>query len=208
VDKAGRARGRRPRITEHAAAPAGLTRKQVAQKWAWGLAAIGGGVYYLLASGNTFVVAAVPGVLVALIALWVRFVTRRRRRGDLYWTGLVSFVDDDFDDRDVFPFITRKRRRGFGRTGLSGGKLKVEAGGLSWLGGSLATPGCQISGSFFLPWSRILSVDIGDVPGKLNAIGGYVRFTVAGDASELYGEFLGSRRALLEGLRRSPLGRA
>jgi len=197
---------RRPRITEHATPPRGLARRQRAQRWAGGLAAIGCVIYLVGTSRNALAVVAVPGILVGLIAVWVRFVTRRRRRGDLYWTGFVSFVEDDFADTALFPHITRTPRKSLGRSGLSGGKLKVEARGLSWLAGSLATPRCEISGAFFLPWSSIVRVDIGDIPGKFNAIGGYVRFTVAGDASELYGEFLGSRGALLEGLRRTPLG--
>jgi hypothetical protein len=207
-DSTDRSQARRPRITEHAAPPRGLSATQVAQKWAVGLAAIGAASYLVLMSRSAFAVVAVPGVPIGLIAVWVRFVTRRRRQGDLYWTGFVSFVVDDFDNTKLFPDITRTRRMGLGRRGLSGGRLEVEARGLAWRAGSLATPRCEISGTFFLPWSRILSVDIGDLPGKFNAIGGYVRFTVAGDASELYGEFLGSRRALLEGLRRTPLGPA
>ena len=94
-----------------------------------------------------------------------------------------------------------------GRQGLSGGQLDVRADGMHWRAGSLATPRCEISGTFFLPWSSIRSVDVGYIPGKLRLLGGSVRFIVANDSSELYGEFLGSRRALLHGLQRTRLER-
>jgi len=74
-----------------------------------------------------------------------------------------------------------------------------------WRAGSVLTPRCEISGSFFLPWGKIERVDISDIPMKLRFLGGALTVYVKDDIEELYGEFLGSRRALLSGLRRSPL---
>jgi hypothetical protein len=84
----------------------------------------------------------------------------------------------------------------------------MRAEGVEWRAGSIATPRREISGVFFLPWTSIRCVDVGDIPGKSRLLGGSLRLIVDHDQSELYGEFLGSRRGLLAGLRRSPLGRA
>lgn len=118
----------------------------------------------------------------------------------------MSFDEDDFGSRELFPHIVRTHRPGLGRNGLSGGKLLIGPEGISWESGSVLTPRCEITGSFRVPWDRIESVDVSRIPMKANFLGGAVTFHIDGEDSELYGEFLGARKTLLRALRRTPLG--
>ena len=191
------------------ASPRVLPRSQVVVRWLTAVAALGLGFYYLVSSGAAALI--VTAVLLCVLGGaigWAFVVSRRRPQGSLYWRGFVSFDEDDFQDRNTFPYIIRTPRKSLGRQGLSGGKLELRAEGLEWRARSIATPRCEISGAFFLPWTSIRRADVGDIPGKSRLLGGSVRFIVDHDQSELYGEFLGSRRGLLGGLFRSPLGRS
>jgi hypothetical protein len=148
------------------------------------------------------VVVAVPVLAALAPAFWI---SRPRDGEELLWKGWVSFYEDDLSRRGLFPGLGRKSRPGFGRRGLTGGTLELRVDGMHWRAGGVLTPRSQVSGSFFLPWSKVESADVGSVPGKAKALGGYVRFVV-GKQTALNGEFFGSRTGLLHGLARSPLG--
>jgi hypothetical protein len=128
------------------------------------------------------------------------------KRGEEGHQFLVSFDENSFGDISLFPEIRRRPRSGRGRKGLSGGKLVIRQDGLRWRAGSIATPRCEISGHFFLPWSVIASVDVSDIPHSIDALGGAVTVFFTGDRGKLYGEFLGSRTKLLAALASTPLG--
>ena len=168
-----------------------------------------GTILYAGATGSYAATAPIVFVpIVIAIPVLASYFTSRARHGEngLLWRGHIAFDEDDFDDRVLFPSITRTPRPGLGRQGLSGGMLELRTDGMHWRAGSLLTPGCELSGSFFLPWTKIVSVDIGDIPMKVRFLGGAITIYVDGDSEELYGEFLGSRKGLLHALLRSPLG--
>ena len=121
-----------------------------------------------------------------------------------FWTGRVSFDEDSFEDKSRFPDITRTIKLNLGRKGLTGGRLRIESGGIHWNAGSLLTPHGQLHGSFLLPWKIIEGVEANRMPHRL-PVGGSLLISLAG-SQHLYGEFLGSRRRLLEAIKRSPLG--
>jgi hypothetical protein len=150
----------------------------------------------------------VGSLAVAVSVLAARaFVVSRRRDGvdGLYWRGHVGFVEDDFEDKSLFPNIRRTASSSFGRQGLSGGRLEIRTDGLAWDAGSVLTPRCELSGSFRLPWEAVEGADVSDIPMKSRLLGGALTFFLSG-GGEIQGEFLGSRRTLLDALRRSPLG--
>jgi hypothetical protein len=119
---------------------------------------------------------------------------------------LVSFDEDSFGDIRLFPAIRRTPRKSRGRKGFSGGKLEIREDGLHWRAGGIATPRCEISGHFFLPWAVITSVDIGDAQYTLKALGGALTIFLTEGRGQLYGEFLGSRTKLHAALSSTPLG--
>jgi len=119
---------------------------------------------------------------------------------------LVSFDETSFGEISLFPEIRRTPRRRRGRKGLSGGRLEIREEGLHWRAGGIATPRCEISGQFFLPWSVIASADVSDVPNTIKALGGALTLFLTEGRGRLYGEFLGSRTKLLAALSSTPLG--
>ncbi len=198
-------------MTEHAAPKEDVSafRKQMTTL-------IAGGVVFLLViallRGDVapfLVVGAIALVASALIG--VEFWRSRRRHGrdGIWWIGSVGFDEADFDDRSRFPdviHLSRSKRSQIGRLGISGGRLQIEDEGIRWTAGSLLTPRSLLGGSFFLPWHSIRSVDVSDIPFKVRWLGGGIRIYVGDKGQHLYGELLGSRRALLGALRDSPLG--
>jgi len=137
-------------------------------------------------------------VLLAFALLGPPFLYSGRRSGKdgVRWKGLVSFHEDDVDDPRLFPNLTRKDRGGVGRQGLTGGQLEVCDDGLRWRAGSIYTPRCQISGTFFLPWSEVHAIDVSYIPYKSKALGGSITLTVGSRAKEVGGEFLGRKPPL------------
>src|SRR5580658_3271082 len=117
---------------------------------------------------------------------------------------LVSFDENSFGDVDLFPYIQRKRKMKVGSKGLSGGKLEILEDGIRWRAGSIATPRAEISGHFFLPWTKIARVDVSDVPNTIKALGGAVTLFLTEGRGKVYGEFLGSRTKLIAALSSTP----
>jgi hypothetical protein len=66
------------------------------------------------------------------------------------------------------------------------------------------TPGAQLHGSFSLPWNLIEGIEANRIPHQL-PVGGSLTINLTG-GQHLYGEFLGSRRRLLEAIKRMPIG--
>jgi hypothetical protein len=193
------------RITEDSAAPRkGWARQRIGVS----VVVLALLVYAVVMDGKSLIGPLIAIAIVVAIALFVAFIFGRweRHPANAYWRGFVSFDENDFENRVLFPNITRNHRRSLGRQALSGGKLLIARDGISWEAGSMATPRCEISGSFRLPWERIEVVDVSRIPMKANFLGGAVTFHINGDDCELYGEFLGSRKTLLRALRRTPLG--
>jgi hypothetical protein len=124
--------------------------------------------------------------------------------GEEYWSGYVAFDEDDFADRSRFSDITRTVKPNRGRKGLTGGRLHMGSDGLHWKAGSVLTPGAQLDGTFFLPWSVIPSIEVNRIPHEL-PIGGALLIHLQG-GPHLYGEFLGSRKRLLDAVKKSPVG--
>jgi hypothetical protein len=208
----------RPGITEHSNAPGDVSafRKQLRLLVAVGLLALA----ILLAMSGSYALLVVFGVLLVVFGLVVvrAFSLSRPRDGSsgLYWKGLVSFNEEAFPitaggeafrDESKFPDILRIEKRSVGRQGLTGGHLRLKRDGIHWKAGSILTPGGQLHGEFFLPWSAVRSVDVSDIPYKSESLGAALRIYFPGSDDDLYGELLGSRKGLLHGLRMSPLGR-
>jgi hypothetical protein len=118
------------------------------------------------------------------------------------WSGYVAFDEGDFEDRSRFPDITRTDKPSRGRKGLTGGRLHMEADGLHWKAGSLRTPGSQLDGTFYLPWSVIESFQVARIPYTL-PVGGAVTISLQG-GSHLYGEYQGSQKRLIRAIKESP----
>jgi hypothetical protein len=196
------------RITENAAEPrnAATGKKVVRRVVLVGLLAVA----VLTAINGSYVFLVLAGVVVILFgtAIGFAFLISRRRSGSggLLWTGLVSFDENDFDDTNRFPDIHRSRRSSTGRQGLTGGRMRIKKSGVYWDAGSVLTPGGQLHGSVIIPWPSVESVDVSDIPYKSDVLGGAIRIYFAGGDQHLYGEFLGSRKGLMHGLLRSPLG--
>lgn len=194
------------RITEHSADPRTQSRlhRQISKLITVGIAVLL--VYWAIRGARVVIFIVAFVALLAVIPITHAFVIGRKRHGrdGLLWRGLVSFIEDDFDDRSLFPDIRRTPSSSIGRRGLSGGHLEIRSDGLSWEAGSLLTPRCELSGSFRLPWEEIETADVSDIPMKLRILGGAITFGLT-DGSEIQGEFLGPRTALLQGLRLSPL---
>jgi hypothetical protein len=121
---------------------------------------------------------------------------RRSGREGVLWKGLVSFHEDDVDDRKLFPQLVRTKRGGRGRQGLTGGRLEICDDGMRWKAGSIYTPGAEISGTFFLPWSDVHAIDVSYIPYKSKTLGGSITLSVGSPAREVGGEFLGRKLPL------------
>ena len=121
-----------------------------------------------------------------------------------FWAGFVSFDEDGFEDKSRFPDITRTVKLSLGRKGLTGGRLRIESDGIHWNAGSLLTIHGQLHGSFLLPWKIIEGFEANRMPYQL-PVGGSLLISLTG-SQHLYGEFLGSRRRLLEAIKRMPIG--
>ena len=164
----------------------------------------------LTATRGNYAFLILVGVIVALLGTvaGLAFLNSRIRSGpeDIFWTGLVSFDEDDFGETARFPNLYRSRKQSAGRQGLTGGRLRIEKGGIYWKAGSLLTPGGQIHGSFIIPWPTVKSVDVSDIPYKSKVLGGAIRVYFTSGDQHLYGELLGSRKGLMHGLLQSPLG--
>jgi hypothetical protein len=123
-----------------------------------------------------------------------------------FWSGLVSFDEDDFADRSRFPHIQRSTYKSFGKMkGLTGGRLQLLSDGMHWKAGSILTPGGQLHGSFYLPWSDVVCIEVNDIPVNANFLGGSLSVHLQG-GPHLYGEFLGSRKHLKRAIAACPLG--
>lgn len=165
-----------PRITQDCAPPRKRwTRQRI------GVAAIGLVIiaYSVGVDGASLLPLLAVIIVLALIAMLVSFIVVRWENDprDAYWRGFVSFHEDDFAGDSLFPDIVRTRRPSLGRQGLSGGKLEIGFDGIAWRAGSVATPRCEISGSFSVPWERIEAVDVSRIPMKANFLGGSVIFS-------------------------------
>jgi hypothetical protein len=194
------------RITEHSA-----SRRDVSWTNRQALKIVGpvllAWLVFLGVTGD-YVIFAIFGVLALLFAAAIGryfFMSRHRHSEQLYWRGHVSFSEDDFDNRNLFPLITRTQRPSVGRQGLTGGRLEIRRDGLHWRTGTWTTPRSQLSGEFSLPWSVVDSVDVSDIPLKIRFLGGAVTFSIQEDDEELYGEFIGTRSSLLDAFHRTPL---
>jgi hypothetical protein len=153
------------------------------------------------------VIAAVLILLLGTATGFAFFISRRRSGANgLFWTGLVSFDENDFGDDARFPDVFRTSKRSVGRQGLTGGRLRMKKSGVFWQAGSILTPGGQLHGSFIIPWPTIDHVDVSDIPNKSDSLGGAIRIYFARGEAHIYGEFLGSRKGLMQGLLNSPLG--
>ncbi len=139
-------------------------------------------------------------VIAGVLVVGCSYVWSRSGSDGALWRGMTSFSEDDLADKTVYPELTRTSRIAPGRRGLSGGKLEVRSAGIRWTAGSRLTPGGQIAGHFLLTWDDIESIDVGDVPGKLQLLGGGITISVQ-DHGLLRGEFLRPRKALLQSLR-------
>jgi hypothetical protein len=194
------------RITEHAASRPDVSWTKRQSRRLVGVVLLGW-LVFLGATGDSTIVVAF-GVVVLLFAIAIGryfFMSRHRHSDQLYWRGYVSFAEDDFDNRNVFPRITRTPRPSVGRQGRTGGQLEIRQDGLHWRTGTWTMPRSQLSGEFSLPWSAIDSVDVSDIPLKIKFLGGAITFAIREDTEELYGEFIGSRSSLLDAFRRTPL---
>jgi hypothetical protein len=122
------------------------------------------------------------------------------------WSGRVSFFEDQFQDMATFPDISRTAKPSIGRQGLTGGRLRFASDGIYWEAGSLATPKSEVRGTFHLPWAIVNSIEVQNIPHKLNFLGGAIIINLRGGARPLHGEFLGSRKSLLAAIKMSPVG--
>lgn len=95
-------------------------------------------------------------------------------------------------------------RGGIGRPGLLPGDLDIRDDGLYWVAGSLMSFRQAVSGSFHLSWEDVEHADVSRVPFKASFLGGSLSLKLT-EGRALYGEFVGSRRAVLDALRRTPL---
>lgn len=195
-------------ITEHQVTPEARSwqRTQLLRLVGVGLLA---SFVYLGLTGSALaivIVVAIPVVLFVPLTVYA-FVLSRERKGasGLLWVGWVSFNEDDLDNPELFPRLTRTRKFGIGRQGLTMGRLAVGTEEMSWRAGNVLSRKSEISGDFSLPWADVNRIDVSDIPGKIRFLGGALTMSVGPDGDSLYGEFLGSRKALLASLRRSPL---
>jgi hypothetical protein len=122
------------------------------------------------------------------------------------WSGRVSFFEDQFQDMATFPDISRTAKWSIGRQGLTGGRLSSESNGIHWKAGSLATPNSETRGTFHLPWANVDSIEVQNIPHKLNFLGGAIIINLRGIGQPLHGEFVGSTKALRHAIKMSPVG--
>jgi hypothetical protein len=121
------------------------------------------------------------------------------------WSGRVSFDEDGFADRSRFPDIQRSAYKAPGKVkGLTGGRLRLQSDGIHWKAGSIMTPGGQLHGTFFLPWTAVIGIDVNDIPHNANFLGGSVLLHLHG-GPHLYGEFLGSQKRFKHAIDTSPI---
>jgi hypothetical protein len=123
------------------------------------------------------------------------------------WTGRVSFDGADLKDRSRFPDIRRIKRAEIRKIGNQEGRtlgsLRIESDGLRWKASN--TPGCQLQGHFFLPWSIIDNLEVQKIPHKVNIGGGALVVTLNG-SYRMFGEFIGSKKKLLRAIASTPVG--
>ena len=199
-----------PRITEQSADRSGTHREWLKL----GLKLAGAGLLGFIVYGSVYGYGPAVGIFIGALLLYAILLgythLKRRRQAralallpaeGVFWRGYVAFHDDDFDDVSRFPDITRGTRTATGRQ-LAGGQLEARMDGLYWI----AIPGCEIGGSFFIPWDQVKHVEVSDLPLRPRQSGGALTIAVASDAPALSGTFHGSETRLLDGLRRSPLG--
>ena len=198
-------------VTEHRLPRRRPTPGRVATRWIIAAALLVWLVYEGV-TGNPALFGLIGFVLLGVVGVLVLGSTYSRIRfhdGQFHGHLLVSFHEDSLPGPEVFPdlrVVPRRESSQLGRQGLSGGKLRIQDEGLSWHAGSLFTLSQRIEGSFFIPWSWIKLVDVGDVPMKLRLLGGALAIQLNEGRGTLDGEFLGSHKHILEVLRRSPLG--
>jgi hypothetical protein len=83
---------------------------------------------------------------------------------------------------------------------LAGGTFEVTTDGIRWEAGSWLTPGAKVRGAFRLSWAEIRSIQVEQIPFKINALGGELVIVMEDGGRTIRGEFVGSRSALSEAI--------
>jgi hypothetical protein len=122
------------------------------------------------------------------------------------WSGRVSFFEDQFGDMATFPDIYPTLKRSIGRSGLTGGRLMFASDGIHWESGNLLTRTSSLKGTFSLPWGIVDSIEVRNIPHKLNFLGGAIVINFKGGGQSLHGELFGSKRSLFQAIKTSPVG--